>query len=111
MEAAVVWWTCSCGIKVKAALDMSRTSVTVQWPNTACNAKRTIPGQITAWSVETEQYCGVLWIWIGLRFRLRKEARGTIDRPLEKRGCNASGQVLYESNPDLEAGHSNSRHD
>jgi hypothetical protein len=56
MEAAAVWWTCSCGIKVKAVLDMSRTSVTVQCPNTSCTAQRTVPGQITRLSVETEQH-------------------------------------------------------
>jgi hypothetical protein len=55
MESAQVAWTCSCGINVKAGLDMTRPNVTVQCPNPSCNAKRTLPGQITRLSVETEQ--------------------------------------------------------
>ena len=54
MEAAFVWWTCACSIKVKAGLDMSKASVTVQCANRPCTTKRTLPGQITQ-----------LWVGIG----------------------------------------------
>jgi hypothetical protein len=53
MESAEVVWTCSCGIRVKAGLDMTQPNVTVQCPNPSCNVKRTLPGQITRLSVET----------------------------------------------------------
>jgi hypothetical protein len=54
MESAEVAWTCACGIKVKAGLDMTRPNVTVQCPNSSCDAKHILPGQITRLSVETE---------------------------------------------------------
>ena len=53
MESAEVAWTCACGIKVKAGLDMTRPNVTVQCPNPSCNAKHILPGQITRLLVET----------------------------------------------------------
>jgi hypothetical protein len=40
---------------VKARLDMSKVGATVQCPNHSCNARRTLSGQITRLSVETEQ--------------------------------------------------------
>jgi len=61
MEAVAVWWTCSCGIKVKAGLDMSKAAATVQCPNTSCNVQRTFPGLITGLSIETE-----LGVWHGV---------------------------------------------
>ena len=54
MESAEVAWTCACGIKVKAGLDMTRPNTTVQCPNPSCNAKHILPGQITRLLVETE---------------------------------------------------------
>ena len=55
MDQAVVFWTCVCGIKVKAGLDMGKASATVQCPDPSCNTKRTLPGHITRLSVETER--------------------------------------------------------
>jgi hypothetical protein len=66
MVSAFVWWTCSCGIKVKAGLDMARRCVTVQCADPSCRATRTIPGQIMQLSVETEdgQWRGVDVNWL-----------------------------------------------
>ena len=55
MEAAVVWWTCSCGIKVKAVLDLNKAGATVECADPSCRSRRTLPGQITRLSVETER--------------------------------------------------------
>jgi hypothetical protein len=52
MEKAEVYWTCSCGSKVKAVLDMSKASVTVQCPTRPCKVTRTLPGNVTQLSVE-----------------------------------------------------------
>jgi hypothetical protein len=51
---AEVRWTCGCGAKVKARLDMSKPGVPVQCPNSPCKVTRTPPGQITHLSVETD---------------------------------------------------------
>jgi hypothetical protein len=51
-ESAEVVWTCTCGIKVKVVLHMTKTSVTVQCPDTSCKATRTLPGQITGVSIQ-----------------------------------------------------------
>jgi hypothetical protein len=67
-----VFWTCSCGSKVKAALDMSKASVTVQCPNPPCKVRRTLPGQITQLSVETAP--GV-WTWMDLTGLVHPQAQ------------------------------------
>ena len=51
---AEVGWTCACGTKVKAVLDMTKASVTVQCPIPPCKVTRTLLGQIKDLSVETE---------------------------------------------------------
>jgi len=53
MQQAEVFWTCACGSKVRAVLDMSKVSATVRCPNHACTVGRTLPGQITELTVET----------------------------------------------------------
>ena len=54
MEGLVsVFWNCACGSKVKAVLDMSKASMTVQCPNPSCEVTRKLLGQITQLSVET----------------------------------------------------------
>jgi hypothetical protein len=57
MESAEVVWTCACGIKVRAGLDMTATdaSVTVQCPDTSCNTRRTLPGQIVRLVIQNKQ--------------------------------------------------------
>jgi hypothetical protein len=49
-----VFWTCACGTKMKAILHMSDTSVTLRCPTPSCKITRTLPGQITKLSLETE---------------------------------------------------------
>jgi hypothetical protein len=49
-----VFWTCACGTRVKAILDLNDTNVTVPCPNPSCKITRTLPGQITQLFVETE---------------------------------------------------------
>ena len=53
MQKAEVFWTCACGSKVRAILDMTEASATVRCPNSSCKVTRTLPGQITELSVET----------------------------------------------------------
>jgi hypothetical protein len=48
-----VFWSCACGNVVKAVLDMSNASMTVQCPNPCCKVTRTLPGKVTHLSVET----------------------------------------------------------
>jgi hypothetical protein len=50
-----VFWTCACGIKVRAVLDMSKARETVQCPSPPCKVTRTLPGQIEQLSLWTEQ--------------------------------------------------------
>jgi hypothetical protein len=52
---AEVYWSCACGAKVKALLDMNKAGVAVQCPNPPCQATRTLPGQITHLWVKTER--------------------------------------------------------
>lgn len=52
-QRAEVFWTCACGSKEKANLDMTKTGVTIQCPNPPCKVMRTLPGQITQLFVET----------------------------------------------------------
>jgi hypothetical protein len=60
MQQAEVFWTCACGIKVRAVLDMTKVSATVRCPNPPCRVTRTLPGQITELTVETAP-----GLWIG----------------------------------------------
>jgi hypothetical protein len=53
MQKAEVFWTCACGSKAKAALDLTEASVTIRCPNPSCKVTRTLPGQIMQLSVET----------------------------------------------------------
>jgi hypothetical protein len=55
MQYAFVAWTCVCGIKVKAGLDMTNAGVPIRCPNPSCKTTRTLPGQIAQLSVEAEQ--------------------------------------------------------
>jgi hypothetical protein len=55
---AEVYWTCVCGIKGRAVLDMSEAGVTHVCPNPSCKVTRTLPGQVRGLSVET-----TLGIW------------------------------------------------
>ena len=50
---AEVHWTCVCGTKVKAIVDMDKAGVNVPCPNSPCKVTRTPPGQITRIWVET----------------------------------------------------------
>jgi hypothetical protein len=50
---AEVFWTCACGIKVQAVLDMTKVSAIVRCPNARCSVTRTLPGQIIELGVET----------------------------------------------------------
>jgi hypothetical protein len=52
---AEVGWTCVCGTKVKALLDMTKAGVTKQCPNPSCKVTRTLPGYITRLWVEIER--------------------------------------------------------
>ncbi len=60
MQQAEVYWTCVCGSKVRAVLDLSKTNVTVGCPNPPCKITRTLPGQIMQLSVETAR-----GVWTG----------------------------------------------
>jgi hypothetical protein len=60
-QTSEVFWTCSCGSKVKAGLDMTEASATVRCPNPLCQLTRTLPGQIMQLSVET-----ALGTWTGM---------------------------------------------
>jgi hypothetical protein len=51
---AEVYWTCACGAKVKALLDMNKAGVAVPCPIPECNVTRILPGQITHLWAETE---------------------------------------------------------
>jgi hypothetical protein len=57
----MVWWTCVCGMKVKGILDMDKAGAVVECRNPSCKARRTLPGQVTSLSVETDQY-----VWRGV---------------------------------------------
>src|SRR5215813_12539616 len=59
MQQAEVFWTCACGSKVWAVLDMTKVSATVRCPNPPCKVSRTLPGQITELTWKQRQE------WIG----------------------------------------------
>jgi hypothetical protein len=50
---AEVYWTCVCGIKGRAVLDMSEAGVTQVCPNPSCKVSRTLPGRVRELSVQT----------------------------------------------------------
>ena len=49
---AEVYWTCVCGNKGRAVLDMSEAGVTQACPNPSCKVTRTLPGRVRELSVE-----------------------------------------------------------
>jgi hypothetical protein len=63
-----VAWTCACGTKVRAVIEIDDANVKVQCPYPSCSRMRTLPGHITdlwiAAEIETVgwQKVGVNWL-------------------------------------------------
>ena len=53
--ANVVIWSCVCGIKKKILYDTTKPSVSVRCPNSSCQNKHIVSGEVTGLWIETEQ--------------------------------------------------------